>query len=103
MKFIGAVFLILLTAAASVQAGVDVSLPGIRVQTAENDSSSVAINSAGSIDPDVEMEGVAVINGKVFIDGERVPKGRTSYTSRKTGRSYQINWGRNGNVAVHEK
>ena len=73
------------------------------MQTGGKGGSSVAVNTAGSIDEDVEMEGIAVINGEVFIDGVKVPKGKTSYTSRKTGKTYQIKWGRNGNVAVEEK
>lgn len=56
-----------------------------------------------SIGSDVQIEGVAVINGKVFIDGVKVPKGTTSYRSKKTGKSYQIRWGNNGNVEVTEK
>jgi len=107
MKTVSAVLLGLLgatvTVAAGAQVAVDVSVPGVRVQTGGKDGSSVAVNSAGSVDSNVEMEGIAVINGEVFIDGEKVPKGRTSYTSKKTGRSYQIKWGRNGNVAVQEK
>jgi hypothetical protein len=107
MKSVGVVLLGLLASitvpAANAQVAVDVSAPGVRVQTGGGGGSSVAVNTAGSIDSDVEMEGVAVINGDVFIDGEKVPRGKTSYTSRKTGKSYQIKWGRNGNVAVQEK
>ena len=103
MKALCAVVLGLLAATANAQVAVDVSVPGVRVQSGGKGGSSVAVNSAGSIEGDVEMEGVAVINGDVFIDGEKVPKGKTSYTSRKSGKTYQITWGRNGNVAVEEK
>ena len=48
------------------------------------------------------MEGVAVINDDVFIDGEKVPRGKTRYTSKKTGKSYRIQWGKNGNVSVEQ-
>lgn len=65
-------------------------------------SGSKASNSAGAIDADVEMEGVAVINDDVFIDGEKIPRGKTRYTSKKTGKSYRIQWGKNGNVSVEQ-
>jgi len=48
------------------------------------------------------MEGVAVINDDVFIDGEKIQRGKTSYTSKKTGKSYRIQWGKNGNVSVEQ-
>ena len=107
MKFISAVLLGSLAAlalgVANAQVAVDVSAPGVRVHTGGKGGSSVAVNTAGSIEEDVDMEDVAVINGEVFIDGVKVPRGNTSYTSRKTGKTYQIKWGRNGNVAVEEK
>jgi len=104
MKFIGAVVIgLLAVATVNGQVAVDVSASGVRVKTGGKDGSSVAVNTAGSVDPDVEMEGVAVINGEVFIDGEKIPKGKTSYTSKKSGKSYLIKWGKNGNVAVQEK
>lgn len=84
------------------QVAVDVSAGGVRVQTGKS-SVSTASNSAGSIDADVEMEGVAVINGTVYIDGERIPKGKRSHTARKSGKTYLIEWGRDGNVSVREK
>ncbi|MFA6971034.1 MAG: hypothetical protein WC208_06475 [Gallionella sp.] len=52
---------------------------------------------------DVQIEGVAVINDKVYIDGVRVPKGTRVFTSKKTGRHYLIEWGENDNVTVREK
>ncbi|MCX7178086.1 MAG: hypothetical protein NTX56_04685 [Proteobacteria bacterium] len=58
--------------------------------------------SAGVIGSDVQIEGIAVINGEVFIDGEQVPRGKVSYTSKKTGKSYRIQWGKDGNVSVSE-
>jgi len=63
---------------------------------------STASNSSGSIDADVEMEGIAVINDDVFIDGEKIQRGKASYTSKKTGKSYRIQWGKNGNVSVEQ-
>jgi hypothetical protein len=44
-----------------------------------------------------------VINGEVFVDGEKVPKGKSPYTSKKSGKTYVIKWGKDGNVAVQEK
>lgn len=61
-----------------------------------------ATNTAGSIAADVQMEGVAVINDDVFIDGEKIPRGKTKHTSKKSGKSYRIEWGKNGNVSVEE-
>lgn len=63
---------------------------------------STASNSSGSIDAEVEMEGVAVINDDVFIDGEKIQRGKTRHTSKKTGKSYRIQWGKNGNVSVEQ-
>ena len=65
-------------------------------------SENTASNSSGLVDADVEMEGVAVINGDVFIDGEKVQRGKTLYTAKKSGKSYRIQWGKNGNVSVEE-
>lgn len=56
-----------------------------------------------AIGADVEMTGVTVINGEVYIDGEKVPAGKRSFTSKKTGKNYAIEWGKNGNVSVAEK
>jgi hypothetical protein len=58
---------------------------------------------ASAIGADVEMTGVAVINGEVYIDGEKLPPGKRSFTSKKTGKNYAIEWGKNGNVSVAEK
>ncbi|OIP12586.1 MAG: hypothetical protein AUK53_07430 [Betaproteobacteria bacterium CG2_30_59_46] len=80
------------------QVSVDVSGYGVRVQS----GAGVDVNS-GSIGSDVQMEGVAVINGDVFIDGEKIPKGKSVYTSKKTKKTYLIHWGKDGNVSVSEK
>lgn len=48
-----------------------------------------------------EMDGVAVINGKVYIDGEAVPAGATRYRSKK-GNVYTIRRGPEG-VAVESE
>lgn len=99
----------LLAAASGLALGqVTVDVPGASVKVGKGKaavsvgSGSTASNSSGSIDTDVEMEGVAVINDDVFIDGEKVPRGKTRYTSKKTGKSYRIQWGKNGNVSVEQ-
>ncbi|QDX82193.1 hypothetical protein B9N43_13625 [Denitratisoma sp. DHT3] len=102
MKF-GAMVVLMLTAGmASAQVAVDVSAYGVKVQTGGGSNAGNDAQS-GSLGPDVEMEGVAVINGEVFIDGEKVPKGKTSYTSRKSGKTYLIRRSKGGNVSVSEK
>lgn len=95
--------LVFSTAQVYAQVAVDISGAGIKVQTGGMHGASVATNTAGSLGPDVEMEGVAVINGEVFIDGVKVPHGKTSYFSKKSGKTYVIQWGKDGNVAVQEK
>jgi len=59
--------------------------------------------SAGEVGADVEMTGVAIINGNVFIDGEKLPRGKRTFTSKKTGKKYAIEWGKDGNVSVAEQ
>ena len=82
------------------QVAVDVSGYGVRVQS--GGVGGVTVNS-GTVGSDVQMEGVAIINEKVFIDGDEVPKGKSVYFSKKTKKTYLIQWGRNGNVSVSEK
>lgn len=98
-----AVLLLMFAGSAQAQVSVDVSGYGVRVQ--QNGGSEVNVNTgnSGSVASDVEMEGVAVINGDVFIDGNKVPKGKALYTSKKSGKTYRIHWGKNGNVSVSEK
>lgn len=98
------------------QMNVSVSKSGVKVQQSQStlgrgssvsvdvdDSVAGAANESGIIGSDVEIDGVAVINGEVFIDGEKVQRGKTSYTSKKSGKSYRIQWGKNGNVSVEQK
>lgn len=60
-----------------------------------NDVSSVA----GSIAPGANVEGVTIINGKLWIDGKEIPPSAKLYKSPKTGKVYKIE--RNGkNIAV---
>lgn len=83
------------------QVAVEVSGEGVKVQA--GGKRNVVANRTGAVDSDVQMEGVATINGAVFIDGEEVPRGKTMFTGKKSGRVYLIKWGRDGNVAVQEK
>jgi len=105
MKAFSALLLLALIAPATAlaQVSVDLSGYGVKVQTGGAGGTSVTTNEAGTLGPDVEMEGVAVINGEVFIDGTKVPKGKTVHTSKKSGKTYLIQWGRDGSVAVKEK
>lgn len=108
----------LLSSLAFSQVSVDVSGYGVKVQTGNGvkvqTGNGTKVQTGKShrsddddddspIGSDVEMEGIAVINGQVFVDGVKVPKGTTSYRSKKTGKVYQIRWGKNGNVEVNEK
>lgn len=91
--------------AAQAQVSIDLSGSNVKVQTggAKGTSTSIATNTEGTIDSEVEMEGVAVINGQVFIDGVKIPPGKTSYFSKKSGKNYTIKSDKNGNVSVQEK
>ena len=89
---------------------VNVNVPGASVKLKKDGSAAVSVgpgstasNSSATVDADVNMEGVAVINDDVFIDGEKIPRGKTRHTSKKTGTSYVIEWGKNGNVSVKQK
>lgn len=101
-----ALIILLFASSAFAQVSVDVSGVGVRVQRSGGSEVSVNTGSTGStggVASDVEMEGVAVINGDVFIDGNKVAKGKTLHTSKKSGKTYRIEWGKNGNVSVSEK
>jgi hypothetical protein len=62
-----------------------------------------ADNVAGVIEGDVEMEGVAIINDRVFIDGESIPKGKTRHVGKKSGLKYRIHWGTGDNLTVTQE
>lgn len=98
-----AVFMLAGAGVAFAQVRVDTDAYGVRV----NQGGAVEINalpgSQSVIGTDVQIAGITVINGNLFIDGEKVPRGRTSYTSKKTGKSYKVDWGRDGNVSVAEQ
>ena len=75
---------------------------GLTIQPAFADDKSQK-NESETVGIDVEIEGVTIINEKVFIDGVLVPRGKREVVSRKTGKVYRIEWGRDGNVTVTEK
>ena len=100
-----------LLASASVIGQVNVDVPGASVKINKGKAGNAAVsvgpgskasNSSGTIDADVVMEGVAVINDDVFIDGEKLQRGKTRHTSKKTGKSYRIQWGKDGNISVEQ-
>lgn len=49
-----------------------------------------AKSSVGEIAPGANIEGVTIINGKLWIDGKEVPPGVKRYKSPKTGKRYSI-------------
>ena len=89
-----------LSGTALAQVSVDVSGYGVKIQS---DSGKSVNTRSGHIDPDAQIEGVAIINDDVFIDGEKVPRGKSVYTSKKSKKTYLIQWGKNGNISVSEK
>lgn len=89
----------LLTGSALAQTSVNIS--GGEVKLQNQDGSKVIVGSE-RVAADVDMTGVAVINGEVYIDGDKVPAGKTTYKGRKSGKTYRIQWGKNGNVSVTE-
>jgi hypothetical protein len=98
-----------MAASAVVMAQISVNIPGVNVKTGK-DGVNVSMgsgndtgNTAGSIDADAEIEGVTVINDEVWIDGDKVPKGKTRHTGKKSGIKYKISWGKNGNIAVSQE
>lgn len=103
MRLPGTVLLVFAAGVASAQVSVDVSGYGVKVQTGNAGGANTVSVESGTVAPDVQMLGVAVVNDEVFIDGDKVPKNRTSYTSRKTGKTYLIRRSKGGNVSVSEK
>jgi hypothetical protein len=64
---------------------------------------SVCTGSVTGISEDADIEGVSIINGKVFIDGAPVPRGASRVTSKKTGKTYRVKTDKSGNVSVEEQ
>lgn len=95
--FIGSLFV-----AGTAVGQVSVNVPGYSVQV-DTASGKTAVNEAGVIDSDVEIEGITIINDKLFIDGVEVRRGTKVYSSSKSKKTYKIQWGKDGNISVAEK
>jgi hypothetical protein len=52
--------------------------------------SSTARNTVGGVGSNVDIQGVAVINGRVYIDNKEIPPNVTRYKSPRTGEVYVI-------------
>lgn len=83
-------------------AEVSINTPGYGVRIQSDTGTEISTHSE-RIGPDVQIDGVTIINDEVFIDGEKIPKGKTVYTSKRSKKTYLIQWGKNGNVSVSEK
>jgi hypothetical protein len=84
--------------------GTSVVVGGGGVDVRAGDSTSVTTKGAdvsigkgnvvgsrvGSIAPGKDQQGVAVVNGRVYIDGKEIPPKVTRYKSLKTGEVYII-------------
>lgn len=68
-----------------------------------SDIDSKIETGSGEVGADVEMTGSAIINGSVWIDGVKIHKPQSVYTSKKNGKTYRIHWGKHGNVSVTEE
>lgn len=100
MRCLSIVAVVALLLSCVVSAQVSVTADGHEVNIGSGNEAS---NDTGDIAADVQIEGVAIINDKVYIDGVRVPKGVREVTSSKTGKTYRIVWGKDGNISVNEK
>lgn len=83
-------------------AQVSVNVPGYSVQV-DTAAGNAAVDKTGVIGSDVEIEGITIVNEKLFVDGVEVQRGKTVYTSPKSKKTYKIQWGKNGNISVAEK
>lgn len=70
---------------------------GMKIQIGNNNDVGV---DNGVISNDAEIEGITIINGKLWIDGQAVRHGTTRHVSPKSGKRYRIQWGADGNIAV---
>lgn len=84
------------------EALVDGSELEVNADVSDRVDSKVDADSA-VVGTDVEMTGVAVINGAVWIDGVKIHKPQSVYTSKINGKTYRIHWGESGNVSVTEE
>lgn len=81
---------------------IDESEPEVNADISDSADSKAGADSA-VIGADVEITGVTVINGSVWIDGVKIHKPQSVYTSKKSGKTYRIHWGKDGNVSVAEE
>lgn len=79
--------------------GRDVKVRGKGVATVATDGST-ASSTVGGIGDNVDIQGVAVINGRVYIDNKEIPPGVTRYKSPRTGEVYNIRRHKDGSVEV---
>ena len=70
------------------QGGISVDSRAAGVATTAG-SGNTAHTTVGSIEPGANVQGVTVINGKVWIDGEAVPEHATRFKA-KSGTVYKI-------------
>lgn len=56
-------------------------------------------SSVGEVEPEAKIEGVTIINGKLWIDGKEIPAGVERYKSPQNGKIYNIER-RGKNVSV---
>ena len=66
---------------------VNANAKDVSTVSTEGNTSSVTI---GGIEGGGNVQGVSVINGKVWVDGDEVPPNATRFKSRKTGTVYKI-------------
>lgn len=65
------------------------------INTIATDGSTASV-TVGGIGEGVEMQGVAVINGRVYVDGKEVPPNVSRYKSPRTGEVYLIRRSKEG-------
>ncbi|MEY2631584.1 MAG: hypothetical protein RIR00_238 [Pseudomonadota bacterium] len=75
-----------------------VSIKGSDITTISIGSGNTSSVTVGGIEGDVQIQGITVINGRVYIDGKEVPAHVSRYTA-KDGTVYRI-LRRNGGVEV---
>ena len=66
---------------------VTVRADGVTAVATEGSNASVTV---GGIEGNADIQGVAVINGRVSIDGKEIPASVTRYKSPRTGTVYVI-------------
>lgn len=80
--------------------GISVKSHGYDVNIQSNNSNT---QSSDEFESDTQLIGVTIINEKLFIDGERVPKNKLIHKSKITKKKYVIKWGPNDNISVKEQ